>query len=115
MHYELIRMAIESKKYQNVDIGLILTVEREICFVGITLRTKMHAKGMLTRNFLWLVSKIVRGSIDQEGHLKFKWQKTRRTSSNLTLSPVPVPVPVLDCRCPYGRYGPLSRDGSYCL
>lgn len=76
MHYELIRMAIESKKYENIDIGLTADKsKKEICFAPIASRMEMHAKGMLTRNFLKMISKAIKASIDQEGHLKFKWNR----------------------------------------
>lgn len=73
MHYELIRIAIESKKYTHVDVGLTANnSKREICFEPISSRMDVYAKGRVTRFMLKCLSKFVTATIDSEAQLKFQ-------------------------------------------
>lgn len=71
LHYELIRWAIDSKKYQDVDIGLTADHSKEmIGFKPISARMDIYAKGPITRGLLHAASSLITAKITPESKLK---------------------------------------------
>lgn len=76
LNYALISHAIETKKYQFIDIGLTADDSKRIIgFQPISSRMDIYSKGVLTRSFLQLASKVVCAHINPEGQLKVTFKK----------------------------------------
>lgn len=72
MHYQLLRHAMESNKYHNVDIGLTADeFKKMIGFEPVSVRMDIYSKGLITRNLLKFASLFISASITSEGKLKF--------------------------------------------
>ncbi len=75
LHYALIHWAIETKKYQNVDIGLTANEsKRAIGFEPISARMDIYSKGVITRNFLCAASLLTKATITSEAKLKLRFK-----------------------------------------
>lgn len=72
LHYELFRLAIESKKYKLVDVGLTADQsKREICFTPVVSRMDIYAKSWMIRKMLKFFSRFVTATINSQAQLKF--------------------------------------------
>lgn len=72
MHYELIRSAIESGKYQSVDVGLTADeCKKSIGFEPVISSMDIYSNGLVTRNTLKLASMISHATITPAAKLKF--------------------------------------------
>lgn len=73
LHYELIRIAIDSQKYQDVDVGMTAdTSKREICFEPIPSRIDVYTNSFAARGFMRAASAITTATITPGSKLKFK-------------------------------------------
>jgi len=79
LHYELIRFAIETKKYKNIDVGMSAdNSKRGICFSPVPSHMDICAKSVITRSFLKFISSFVTGTITPDAKLKLKLRKLPR-------------------------------------
>jgi len=76
LSYELCRLAINSKKYTHVDVGMTADeAKHQIGFTPIPSRMDLYAKGFLTHHFLRLASKFVSATIDSQAQMHFSLKK----------------------------------------
>lgn len=78
IHYEIIRMAIEAKKYTTVDIGM--TGDRLKAIMGykpVSVRMEVTAQNYFIKGMLRLLSRFFTATINSNGKLemKFSWQR----------------------------------------
>ncbi|MFA6915084.1 MAG: GNAT family N-acetyltransferase [Parachlamydiales bacterium] len=70
LNYEIIRMAIESHKYQEIDIGLTADEAKQaIGFNSVSSRMDIYCKGPITRRILKVISHLLKAKISSEGKL----------------------------------------------
>ena len=73
LHYVLIRLAIEAKKYQNIDVGLTAEESKKrIGFKPVLSRIDIYTKGFLTRGLMRAASQFIEANLTNECEIKLK-------------------------------------------
>ena len=72
LNFELIRYAIQSKKYTTVDVGLSANSSKEVIgFKAIPCRMDIYARGIFGHYLLRGLSRFIRATITTEGQMEF--------------------------------------------
>lgn len=86
LHFEIIRKAIESKKYTSVDVGLTADeAKASIGFKPALSRMDIYSKGRMTRGILKMAARLFTASITPESKLKFGWRWSEGKKETATL------------------------------
>lgn len=73
LHYELIRLAIESQKYQFVDVGLTADDSKKLIgFTPVPARMDLYTNGVITRGLLRGIHALTTARITPNAKIKFK-------------------------------------------
>lgn len=78
LHHELIHFAIESKKFQNVDVGIMADKsKKEIGFTPVSVRMDIYTKSVLLRSFLNVASYFTSATITPDSKIKISLGRNR--------------------------------------
>ena len=81
MHYVMIKYAIESGKYQQVDVGMTADDSKKtIGFKPVASCIDVYSKSRVTRGFLRTASRFITSTIHADAKLKFKWRSKKLAS-----------------------------------
>lgn len=76
LSYELCRLAIQSRKYTHIDVGMTANeAKQQIGFSPIPSRMDLYAKGFFTHHLLRLASKFVSWTIDTNAQMHFSLKR----------------------------------------
>jgi predicted N-acyltransferase len=78
MHYELIRLGIESKKYAMIDIGLTADKAKSLMdFQPISSRMDIYAQNVMLKAILRMLSRFTMATINEQSKFELSFSLTR--------------------------------------